>query len=187
MTIRRRKGRIEGLTVGLVGDIAHSRVARSNIWGLTKLGRQGHPLRSADARPARAGTARLRGRLQPRRDPAALRRRQRPAHPVRARSSSGLFPSIAEYSALYGMTRERLAQGEGRPAAPGAGPDQPRRRADARGRRRARTRPSSIRSPTDWPCGWPSSISSRDERQGLDDQPERTRRVPTIQHHAAVG
>src|SRR4051794_4599479 len=38
MTIRRRKGRIAGLTVGLVGDIAHSRVARSNIWGLKKLG-----------------------------------------------------------------------------------------------------------------------------------------------------
>src|SRR5208337_197920 len=37
-TIRQIKGRIEGLTVGLVGDIAHSRVARSNIHGLTKLG-----------------------------------------------------------------------------------------------------------------------------------------------------
>ena len=38
LTIRRAKGRIEGLTVGLVGDISHSRVARSNLWGLTKLG-----------------------------------------------------------------------------------------------------------------------------------------------------
>src|SRR5260221_1804227 len=38
MTIRRAKGRIEGLTVGLIGDISHSRVARSNVWGLTKLG-----------------------------------------------------------------------------------------------------------------------------------------------------
>src|SRR5690349_21239926 len=38
MTIRRAKGRIEGLTIGLIGDISHSRVARSNIWGLTKLG-----------------------------------------------------------------------------------------------------------------------------------------------------
>src|SRR5215217_145925 len=38
MTIRRAKGRIDGLTVGLVGDISHSRVARSNIWGLLKLG-----------------------------------------------------------------------------------------------------------------------------------------------------
>src|SRR5262249_9358425 len=32
LTIRRAKSRIEGLTVGLVGDISHSRVARSNIW-----------------------------------------------------------------------------------------------------------------------------------------------------------
>ncbi len=38
MTIRRAKGRFEGLTVGLLGDIAHSRVARSNIYALTKLG-----------------------------------------------------------------------------------------------------------------------------------------------------
>ncbi len=37
-TIREKKGRIAGLKVAIVGDIAHSRVARSNIWGLTKLG-----------------------------------------------------------------------------------------------------------------------------------------------------
>ena len=40
MTIRQRKGRLAGLTVALVGDIAHSRTARSNIWGLKKLGRR---------------------------------------------------------------------------------------------------------------------------------------------------
>ena len=38
LTIRQRLGRVAGLTVALVGDIAHSRTARSNIWGLTKLG-----------------------------------------------------------------------------------------------------------------------------------------------------
>ncbi|HMO36515.1 MAG TPA: aspartate carbamoyltransferase, partial [Gemmatales bacterium] len=37
-TIQQRKGKIAGMTVGLVGDIAHSRVARSNIQALTKLG-----------------------------------------------------------------------------------------------------------------------------------------------------
>lgn len=37
-TIRENRGTLEGLTVTLVGDILHSRVARSNIWGLTKLG-----------------------------------------------------------------------------------------------------------------------------------------------------
>lgn len=37
-TMRERFGRIEGLKVAIVGDIANSRVARSNLWGLTKLG-----------------------------------------------------------------------------------------------------------------------------------------------------
>ena len=37
-TLRSRLGRLEGLNVSIIGDIAHSRVARSNIWGLTKLG-----------------------------------------------------------------------------------------------------------------------------------------------------
>ncbi len=37
-TLQEKLGRIEGLKVSIVGDIAHSRVARSNIWGLTKLG-----------------------------------------------------------------------------------------------------------------------------------------------------
>ena len=37
-TLREKKGRIEGLSVTILGDILHSRVARSNIWGLTRLG-----------------------------------------------------------------------------------------------------------------------------------------------------
>lgn len=39
-TLKEKLGRIAGLKVSIVGDIAHSRVARSNIWGLTKLGAQ---------------------------------------------------------------------------------------------------------------------------------------------------
>ncbi len=38
LTIREKKGTIEGLRIAIVGDIAHSRVARSNIYGLTKMG-----------------------------------------------------------------------------------------------------------------------------------------------------
>src|SRR5947207_301341 len=38
LTIRDKHGRIEGIKVCLVGDVLHSRVARSNIWGLLKLG-----------------------------------------------------------------------------------------------------------------------------------------------------
>ncbi|MBU4376048.1 MAG: aspartate carbamoyltransferase catalytic subunit [Candidatus Omnitrophica bacterium] len=37
-TLKEKFGRIDGLNVSIIGDIAHSRVARSNIWGLTKLG-----------------------------------------------------------------------------------------------------------------------------------------------------
>ncbi len=37
-TLREKLGKVSGLNVSIVGDIAHSRVARSNIWGLTKLG-----------------------------------------------------------------------------------------------------------------------------------------------------
>jgi len=37
-TMRQKKGKIEGLKVAIVGDVLHSRVARSNIWGLSKLG-----------------------------------------------------------------------------------------------------------------------------------------------------
>jgi len=37
-TLKEKLGRLEGLNVTIVGDIAHSRVARSNIWGLTRLG-----------------------------------------------------------------------------------------------------------------------------------------------------
>jgi len=40
LTIKEKKGTIERVRVSIVGDIAHSRVARSNIWGLTKLGAQ---------------------------------------------------------------------------------------------------------------------------------------------------
>jgi aspartate carbamoyltransferase catalytic subunit len=40
LTIRDKLGRLEGVKVCLVGDILHSRVARSNLWGLTKLGAQ---------------------------------------------------------------------------------------------------------------------------------------------------
>lgn len=37
-TIKEKKGRIEGLNIAIVGDISHSRVAHSNIWGMCKLG-----------------------------------------------------------------------------------------------------------------------------------------------------
>ena len=109
MTIRRAKGRIEGLTVGLIGDISHSRVARSNIWGLTKLGAKvivcGPPTlvpRSMD----RLGceVANKLDDILPRLDVVNVLRIQF------ERDQRSVFPSIAEYVRLYGMTRERMAK-----------------------------------------------------------------------------
>ena len=107
MTIRRKKGRIEGLTVGLVGDIAHSRVAKSNIWGLTKLGARvilcGPPTLVPRALE-RLGceVAYHLDEILPRCDVVNVLRIQA------ERQQRGMFPSLAEYSRLYGMTRERM-------------------------------------------------------------------------------
>ncbi len=61
LTIRQRKGKIEGLKVAVLGDILHSRVARSNAHLLTKLGASGRARGAGHARAARVRVAR-RGR-----------------------------------------------------------------------------------------------------------------------------
>jgi len=107
MTIRRAKGRIQGLTVGLLGDIAHSRVARSNIWGLSKLGAKvilcGPPtlVPKAWERLGCEVTHDLDAVL-PRCDVVNVLRIQF------ERQKRGLFPSVAEYSQFYMMTQQRL-------------------------------------------------------------------------------
>lgn len=106
-TLRERFNKIEDLTVTIVGDILHSRVARSNMWGLLKLGAHvrlvGPPTlvpRSfsrfgvkvyTDLDEALEGT-----------DVINVLRIQK------ERQASGLFPSLREYSRLYGLTGERL-------------------------------------------------------------------------------
>jgi aspartate carbamoyltransferase catalytic subunit len=107
MTIRQKKGRIEGLTVALVGDIGHSRVARSNIWGLTKLG-----ARVILCGPPTLVPKRLEGlgcevayhldEILPECDVVNVLRIQF------ERAAGGSFPSIAEYSHFYGMTQARV-------------------------------------------------------------------------------
>jgi len=109
MTIRRAKGGIEGLTVGLLGDISHSRVARSNIWGLLKLGAKvilcGPPTlvpRSLE----RLGVeiSHHLDDILPRLDVVNVLRIQF------ERDQRSVFPSVAEYFRLYGMTRERVGR-----------------------------------------------------------------------------
>ncbi len=107
LTIRQRRGRIEGLTVALVGDIAHSRTARSNIWGLKKLG--AHvivcgPSTLVSRRWEELGVevAYDLDEILPRTDVLNLLRIQF------ERQATRPFPSVREYALLYAMTKERL-------------------------------------------------------------------------------
>lgn len=109
LTIRQHRGQLAGLTVALVGDIAHSRTARSNIWGLKKLG----------AHVILCGPSTLVSRawenvgvevvhnlddILPRCDVLNLLRIQFERQYTRP------FPSVREYALLYGMNRERMAR-----------------------------------------------------------------------------
>jgi aspartate carbamoyltransferase catalytic subunit len=106
-TIRQVKGKVEGLTVGLVGDIAHSRVARSNIHGLTRLGAKvivcgPSTLVPESIRELGVEVAYNLDETLPRLDVINILRIQF------ERQRSGLFPSIREYARLFGMDSARL-------------------------------------------------------------------------------
>jgi aspartate carbamoyltransferase catalytic subunit len=110
-TINDKLGRLEGLKVVIVGDILHSRVARSNIWGLTTMGAQvvlcaPHTLIgtasqwkatwpdlqiSTDLDECMHGA-----------DVVMTLRLQK------ERQESGLLPSLREYSRFFGITAERV-------------------------------------------------------------------------------
>jgi aspartate carbamoyltransferase catalytic subunit len=107
MTIQERKGKIEGLTVALVGDIAHSRTARSNIWGLKKLG--AHVIVCGPSTLVSPLWAELGveysyslDAILPRVDVLNLLRIQFERQYTRP------FPSVREYAHLYAMDRKRL-------------------------------------------------------------------------------
>lgn len=106
-TIRRHLGRIRGLAVALVGDIRHSRVARSNIHGLLKLGARvivcGPPtLIPADIRRLGVEVAWNFDEILPEVDCVNLLRVQF------ERQRGAFFPSIAEYASLFGMNGDRI-------------------------------------------------------------------------------
>jgi aspartate carbamoyltransferase catalytic subunit len=106
-TIREKKGSLEGLKVAILGDVLHSRVARSNIWGLTKMG--------AEVRLVGPST------LMP---PEIEKLGVKVFHKVEEaledvdvvnvlriqleRQQKGLFPTIREYARLFGLNQERL-------------------------------------------------------------------------------
>ena len=109
LTIRQRFERIKGLTVALVGDIAHSRTARSNIWGLKKLGAHvivcgPSTLVSKQWETFGVETSYSLDAILHRVDVFNLLRIQFERQVVRP------FPSIREYAHLYGMDAHRLSK-----------------------------------------------------------------------------
>jgi aspartate carbamoyltransferase catalytic subunit len=109
LTIRRRRGKLEGLVVAICGDILHSRVARSNIHLLTTMGSQVRvvgPPTLIPAEVARLGVTVFhdmdRGLAGA--DIVMMLRLQR------ERMTSGPVPSAREYFRFFGLDRDRLAR-----------------------------------------------------------------------------
>ena len=106
-TVRREKGRIDGLTVTIVGDILHSRVARSNIYAFSKLGAE---VRIAAPPPMiPPGIEQLGVKAY-----TSLREAIDGADVVMAlriqneRLAGAYFPSVREYSATFGLDRAKM-------------------------------------------------------------------------------
>ena len=106
-TMREKKGSLKGKKVVIVGDIAHSRVARSNIWGLTKLGAKVSVVAPPTLMPSEIEKMGVKASYD-------LDEEIRDADFINVlrlqleRQQKGLFPSIEEYIKLYGITSERL-------------------------------------------------------------------------------
>ncbi|ADD02600.1 aspartate carbamoyltransferase [Thermoanaerobacter italicus Ab9] len=107
MTIREKKESFEGLKVAIIGDIMHSRVARSNIWGLKKMG--------AEVRVAGPSTL-----MPPAIEKLGVKAYYNVEEAIEGadvvmglriqleRQKSGLFPSIDEYREYFGINKERM-------------------------------------------------------------------------------
>jgi aspartate carbamoyltransferase catalytic subunit len=106
-TLKEKLGNIAGLNITIVGDIAHSRVARSNIWGLTKLGAKVTVCAPAILIPPAIEQMGAKvnhdiGQALKNADCVNVLRMQF------ERDASGAFPQQLEYFKNYGITRERL-------------------------------------------------------------------------------
>lgn len=108
-TMREHKGSLEGLTVAIVGDIGHSRVARSNIWGLRKLG--AHVILIGPPTLVPGGFRELGVEVSYKLDDVIERCDVINMLRIQLeRQQSGLFPSLREYSRLFGLNRERMSR-----------------------------------------------------------------------------
>ena len=106
-TIREAKGTVRGLHVVLVGDILHSRVARSNIWGLLTMGARVTVAGPPTLIPPGLESLGVRVRFDldavlPEADVVNMLRIQR------ERQKDGLLPDVREYRAFFALTEERL-------------------------------------------------------------------------------
>ncbi|MBQ6669355.1 MAG: aspartate carbamoyltransferase catalytic subunit [Deltaproteobacteria bacterium] len=107
LTIRRHKGHVAGLEVAIIGDIAHSRVVRSNLYALTALGARvrlcgpGTMMPSAMERLGARLCCRMEEALEGA-DVVMMLRIQR------ERQGRTLLPSLREYSRFYGLDNEKL-------------------------------------------------------------------------------
>lgn len=106
-TIWEKKGRISGLKVAIVGDILHSRVARSNIWGLNKMGAKVYVVGPATLIPPKIEQMGVKifydlDEIIDELDVINILRIQM------ERQKENLFPSLREYNEIFGITDERL-------------------------------------------------------------------------------
>jgi aspartate carbamoyltransferase catalytic subunit len=108
-TLKEKLGKIEGLKVSIIGDIAHSRVARSNMWGLTKLGARVTVCAPEMLIPEgieRFGVKATTDLDEALGDADAINVLRMQFE----RDSAVAFPSKLEYFKKYGITTERLAK-----------------------------------------------------------------------------
>ncbi len=106
-TIRERKKNLEGIKVCLIGDILHSRVARSNIWGLKKLGAKITVCGPPTLIPSKIEALGVEvsydlDKIIGEQDVLNILRIQL------ERQQGAFFPSIREYAAEYGISKERM-------------------------------------------------------------------------------
>ncbi len=108
MTIRQKLGKLEGLKVAIVGDILHSRVARSNAWGMKTMGMDVTLCGPQTFLPQHTESlgVKVTTRLEEAIDDADVVMMLRPQL---ERQTNGLFPSIREYRTYYGLDREKLS------------------------------------------------------------------------------
>jgi len=106
-TIRQMKGTLEGLKIAIVGDIAHSRVARSDMWAMTKLGAEVTFVGPPTLMPAEVSRLPVKvsyslDKVIEEVDVVNMLRIQF------ERLGGNPFPSIREYSHYFGLTVERM-------------------------------------------------------------------------------